>query len=86
MFSGKLSALPLSDDYIVAQSVRLFREKEPCIIYRSFIRNKALLALDDFFREAAHGNRAEILWEEIPDSIREMLPSERSLRKISVSL
>lgn len=84
VFHGKLTALPLSDRYIVEQSTKLFQEDEPCVIYRSFIRKKALLEIDDFLRGAARGGRTELAWEQVPEPIRRMFQEKPSVQKIAV--
>lgn len=43
IYKGMLSELPLREEYIVAMSIELFSEKEPCIIYRTHIIKKFFL-------------------------------------------
>lgn len=45
IFKGMISDLPLREDYIIATSIELFSEKEPCIIYRTHIMKKFYLKL-----------------------------------------
>ncbi len=45
IFKGMVSELPLREDYIIATSIELFSEKEPCIIYRTHIMKKFYLKL-----------------------------------------
>ena len=43
LYKGVLSELPLREEYIIAKSIELFSEKEPCIIYRTHIMKKFFL-------------------------------------------
>ncbi|MDF2844130.1 MAG: hypothetical protein K0R00_2556 [Herbinix sp.] len=43
LYKGVLSELPLREEYIIAMSIELFSEKEPCIIYRTHIIRKFFL-------------------------------------------
>lgn len=45
IYQGIISDLPLREDYIIAMSIELFNEKEPCIIYRTHIMKKYYIKL-----------------------------------------
>ncbi|MBO5488389.1 MAG: hypothetical protein J5972_00605 [Eubacterium sp.] len=49
IFSGAFNELPVREDYIIAKSIELYNEPEPCIIYRTHISKKLYLDLLDRF-------------------------------------
>jgi hypothetical protein len=56
IYKGLITDLPLREDYIIAASIELFREKEPCIIYRTHIMKKFYLRLYDILSSAKNND------------------------------
>lgn len=54
LYSGNLNELPLREDYIIAKSIELFHEKDPCIIYRTHVAKKFYLNLYELLNQQSY--------------------------------
>lgn len=69
----KLNSLPLNEVKIIEKCIELFNDPEPCIIHRSFAMKKLLLEIDMYFNEVLPEGKGQIMCENIPKNIRELL-------------
>ncbi len=51
LYYGRVMELPIKEDYILAQSLEVYQEKDPCIIYRTHIIKRFLLKLYEALKE-----------------------------------
>jgi len=49
LYEGSFSEMPIKEDYVIAKSIELYNEEEPCIIYRTHIAKKLYLEILDAF-------------------------------------
>lgn len=49
LYEGSFSEMPIKEDYVIAKSIELYKEEEPCIIYRTHIAKKLYLDILDAF-------------------------------------
>lgn len=73
LFNDGLQRLPFSEDYIVAKSIELFQQSQPCIIYKSYIISQSILEIDSFLRANFPTEGEKVPWEQMPNDIRAML-------------
>jgi len=69
----KLSSLPLKEEKIIEKSIELFNDPEPCIIHKSYVIRKILLEIDEYLGEVLLEGKGQIIYENIPKNIRELL-------------
>ncbi len=69
----KLNSLPLKEEKIIEKSIELFNDPEPCIIHKSYVIKKLLLEIDDYLSEMLPKGKGQIMYENIPENIRELL-------------
>lgn len=69
----KLNSLPLKEEKIIEKSMELFNDPEPCIIHKSYAIRKLLLEIDEYLSEALPEGKGQIMCENIPQYIRELL-------------
>lgn len=73
-FSGKIAALPISRKFIVDNSIEFFHDSNPCIIHQSYIIQKAICVMDEYIEATFQEGKCELLWDQIPQNIKDMLP------------
>lgn len=49
LYEGAFNELPVKEDYVISQSIALYQEEEPCIIYRTHILRKLYLDILEQF-------------------------------------
>ena len=49
LYEGSFSEMPIREDYVIEKSIELYKEEEPCIIYRTHIAKKLYLEIMDAF-------------------------------------
>ena len=47
IYKGKIENIPIKEEYILNESMNLFMDDDPCIIYRSLIIKKILIKFID---------------------------------------
>ncbi|EPR09417.1 hypothetical protein [Ruminiclostridium papyrosolvens] len=82
----KLNSLPFKDEIIIEKSIELFNDREPCIIHRSYIMKKLMLEINEYFNEVLPLGKGQIVLEEIPKNIRELLNISNEVVKIQLDL
>jgi hypothetical protein len=84
VFRGKLTALPLSEDSIINLSIKFYDDDSPCFIHRSAVMKKMFVEIEDYFKEGLEYGKKEWSWEELTESIKRYLSSEKDISKIRV--
>ncbi len=69
----KLNSLPLREEKIIEKSIELFNDPEPCIIHKSYVIKKLLLEIDEYLSGVLPEGKGQIMCENIPEKIRELL-------------
>ncbi len=82
----KFNSLPLKDEKIIEKCVELFNDHEPCIIHKSFARKKLLFEIDEYFIQVLPSGKGQIIWESIPQNIRELLNINDDVIKLQLDL
>ena len=82
----KFNSLPLRDEKVIEKSIELFNDSEPCIIHKSFAMKKLLFEIDEYFSEVLPSGKGQIIWESIPQNIRELLNTNDDVMKIQLDL
>ncbi|QNU66648.1 hypothetical protein EHE19_017650 [Ruminiclostridium herbifermentans] len=82
----KFNSLPLRDEKIIEKSVELFNDHEPCIIHKSFAMKKLLFEIDEYFSKVLPSGKGQIIWENVPQNIRELLCINDDVIKIQLDL
>lgn len=82
----KLNSLPLNDEKIIEKSIELFSDHEPCIIHKSFAMKKLLFEIDEYFSEVLPSGKGQIIWENIPKNIKELLYINDDVIKLQLDL
>jgi rRNA maturation protein Rpf1 len=82
----KFSSLPLKDEKIIEKSVELFNDHEPCVIHKSFAMKKLLFEIDEYFSEVLPSGKGQIIWESIPQNIRELLHINDEVVKVQLDM
>ncbi|MFK5883295.1 MAG: hypothetical protein QM489_03030 [Candidatus Izemoplasma sp.] len=49
IFENKVLELPIKDDFLIAKSIEIFDDDDPCIIHQSFIVNEFVSLFLDLF-------------------------------------
>lgn len=49
LYEGAFNELPVKEDYVISKSIELYREEEPCIIYRTQIVRRVYLDILEQF-------------------------------------
>jgi hypothetical protein len=82
----KLNSLPLKEEKIIEKSVELFNDPEPCIIHRSFAIKKVLVEIGEYFNEVLPEGKGQIMCENIPHNIRELLYINNDVLRLKLDL
>lgn len=85
-FRCKFNSLPLKEEKIIEKSKELFNDPEPCIIHRSFVIKKVLMEIGEYLEEVLPEGKGQILCENIPNSIRELLCLSKDVLIIKLDL
>ena len=72
VFRDFLVSLPVSESCIRLNSMELFDESEPCILYRTYVLKKVQLELDEYFSRATLCGEREFTPGQLPPEIRRM--------------
>lgn len=68
-FKQKLVSLPLREEYVIAKSIEMFGDPEPCIIHKSAVIKKVYLEFEQYFDLLPGIKVNEIPVGEIPECI-----------------
>lgn len=85
VLNGKITSLPLKEEYIINKSVELFNDCEPCIIHRTFIMKKIFFEIDEYFNKLLCEGKNEISIECVPESIIQPMDLNFQVQKFLIS-
>jgi hypothetical protein len=85
ILKGKLTSLPLKEEFVINKSIELFNDCEPCIIHRTFVMKKMFLEIDEYLDKILKEGRNEIQSEHIPDNILQVLDINGQAQKIRIN-
>ncbi|HEY9063085.1 MAG TPA: hypothetical protein VIO64_21700 [Pseudobacteroides sp.] len=82
----RLNSLPLKEEKIIEKSRELFNDPEPCIIHRSFAIKKVLMEIGEYLEEVLPEGKGQIMCENIPNSIIDLLCISKDVLMIKLDL
>lgn len=79
------NSLDLHELYITNRSFELYRESDPCIIYRTSIRKMFFIEFFDYLTTMHQNGIIEILYSALPSHFKEAINFETDIDKICIS-
>lgn len=60
LFAGAVNELPIREDYMISSSYALFKDKDPCVIHRTYIAKKLYFEVHEKIRGFKKNGRQQI--------------------------
>ena len=73
LFGGKITSLPLQEEFVIKKSVEFFNDDSPCFIHRSAVMKRIYVELEEYLEKGASSGRNEWSVIDVPDLFREIL-------------
>lgn len=83
LFRGKITSLHLREEIIIKKSIEFFDDDSPCFIHRSAVMKRLFAEVEDYVNMKLDEQNNMILWNELPDSIKDILMQNDEIKAIS---
>lgn len=83
ILEGKLTSLPLKEEFIISKSIEFFNDPEPCMIHRSAVMKRIFMEIGEYIIQNVKQGKHEVLWEEVTDLFRKAVNLEEKVKYIS---
>lgn len=60
IYKGKIENIPIKEEYILNESIKLFMDDDPCIIHRSLIIKKILIKFIDELKKVSTSDKISL--------------------------
>jgi hypothetical protein len=84
IYEDRFSSLPIKEDGIISESMELFHDGEPCIIYRTYITKKFFQELENYLECMLKKGIEEVDYDILPGWVKKMLDIESKTKKLLI--
>lgn len=76
LFEKRISSIPLNEECVIKKSIEFFDDPSPCMIHRSAVMLRLYMEVLEYLEEHSDKQTRSILWNDIPEQLRNYLDME----------